>query len=109
MYVDEKFNNHQLFLCRSVFASDFTFLGNYFSGMTNMDAASAAVGVKCLFVYYLRRILHNMKAKSSSRKERFVLPDVCQSRSRHIGKFVHAAEREIIFRPNCSKFAAECD
>ena len=30
---------------------------------------------------------------------RFFLPDVCQLRSRHIGKFVHAFEREIIFWP----------
>ena len=37
------------------------------------------------------------------------LPDVCQLCSRHIGKFVHASEREIIFWPNCSKFAKECD
>ena len=39
----------------------------------------------------------------------FFLPNVCQLRSRHIGKYVHAIEREIIFSPNCSKFVAECD
>ena len=37
-----------------------------------------------------------MKAKSSSQMERF-LPDVCQLRSRHIGKFVHVSEHEIFF------------
>ena len=37
------------------------------------------------------------------------LPDICQLRSRHIGKFVHASEREIFFWLNCSKFAVESD
>ena len=64
-----------------------------------------------LFVI-LRHIFKKMKAKSSSQMRhfrRFSLPDVCQLRSRHIDKFVHATEREIVFRPNCSKFAVECD
>ena len=38
-----------------------------------------------------------------------VLPDVCQLCSRHNGKFVHTTDSEIIFWPNCSKFAGECD
>ena len=52
-----------------------------------------------------------MEAKSSSQMGCFwlFLPDVCQLRSRHIGKFVHATEREISFWPNCSKLAVECD
>ena len=37
----------------------------------------------------------------------FFLPDVCQLSSRHIDKYVHATEGEIIFWPNCSKFAVE--
>ena len=39
----------------------------------------------------------------------FFKPDVCQLHSRHIGKFADATEHEIIFWPNCSKFAVECD
>ena len=35
------------------------------------------------------------------------LPDVCQLRSHHIGKYVRATEHEIIFWPNYSKFAVE--
>ena len=35
------------------------------------------------------------------------LPDVCQLRSYHIGKYVHASEREIIFWANYNKFAVE--
>ena len=53
-----------------------------------------------------------MEAKSSSQMRyfwRFFLPDVCQLRSRHIGKFVHVTEGEIIFWPNCGKLAVECD
>ena len=38
----------------------------------------------------------------------FVLPDVCQLRSSHIGNYVEAFECEIIIWPNCSKFAVEC-
>ena len=37
------------------------------------------------------------------------LPDVCQMRSRHIGKFVHATDGEIIFKPNSRKLVVECD
>ena len=35
------------------------------------------------------------------------LPDVCQFPSRHIGKYVHATEREF-FLTKFSKFAVEC-
>ena len=37
------------------------------------------------------------------------LPDVCQLRSRHIGKFVYATESENIVLPNCSIFAVKYD
>ena len=58
----------------------------------------------------LRHILKNFKAKSSTQWafSDVFLPDVCHMRSRYIGKYVHATEREIIFWPNCSKFAVEC-
>ena len=39
----------------------------------------------------------------------FFLPDVCQLRSRHIDKFVHASESEIFFRPKCGKLAVKWD
>ena len=35
------------------------------------------------------------------------LPDICQLRSRHIGKIVHVSAREISFSPNYSKVAEE--
>ena len=52
-----------------------------------------------------------MEAKSSSpmRYSDVFFTDVCQLPSRHIGKFVHATDHENIFRPNCSKFAVECN
>ena len=51
-------------------------------------------------IIILRHILKDMKAKFSTQMghfRRFFLRDVCQLCSRHIGKFAHATEREIIF------------
>ena len=39
----------------------------------------------------------------------FFLPDACWLRSRHIGRFIHATEREFIFWRDFSKFAVEGD
>ena len=65
-----------------------------------VQSSYAIAIVKKLFlrsdaVIILRHILQNMTEKSSSHMERFFLPDVCQLRSRHIGKFVYVSEREI--------------
>ena len=59
----------------------------------------------------LRHILKILKAKFSTQMghfHRFFSPDICQLRSRHIAKYVHITEREIMFWPNCCKFAVEC-
>ena len=58
----------------------------------------------------LRHILINMKTSlQMGQLRRFFSPDVCELLSRHIGKFVQASERQIIFWPSGSKFAVECD
>ena len=63
-----------------------------------------------VFFDILRHVLKNMKSKTSTQMGHFrrFLPDVWQLRSRHMGKYVDATEREIIFWPTCSKLAVEC-
>ena len=66
-------------------------------------------GFSAQLVYYFAPYSLEYESKIFLSNETFSLPDVCQLRSRHIGKFVHVSEREKFFEQNCSEFAVECD